>query len=327
MDILKRHKKTWTTYAIATVVLILIAAALIYFSISDLGIEDKSTQATPKLATLKSGEYGHVAVDGFYGPFAYDDRNKVYYYLTVLDNGDMLIVDLSSTNNNLWQTYTVDEKAFKEAQPIRVEGRVRKVNAELKSFAKPAYNKAGYKGILPDDAPVLQTYLSTTNKSAAPPWLFVLAVLAAIFAIAMLISAVVNSRRLKSAKALLAEKYPHHDDFTFLDERKDLDIPSRRLFVKDGMLISERGGLVVTDLNDVGWMHYQRISSRYGSQPYLFVYSKSKKNKRKAMLLSGRIKDAETDLQPLFEYVRQNYPSILIGKSKENKQLYRSRFE
>lgn len=322
MDILKRHKKTLTTYLIGALVLALVAAGLIYFSTRGQDVDNPE-----KLTALKNGDYGYVEVDGFYGPFAYEEKNKDYYYFTVLDNSNLLIVDIDPATHYQWQTYTRNEAAFAEAHPLRVEGRVRPVNRELKSFAKSAYNKAGYEGILPDDAPVLQLYLSTTNTSPVSPYVLVFGILAGIFALSLLVGAWVSSSRLKSARALLAEKYPHHDDFTFLDERKDLDIPSRRLFVKDGLLISERGGLVVADLNDVGWMHFQRQASRYSSQPYLYVYSKSKMNKRKAMLMSGRLKGAEEDLALLYNYVAANYPSVIIGKSKENKQLYRSRFQ
>lgn len=322
MDILKRHTKYRNYYLIGALILALVTAALIFFSIRSV-----DTKNAEKLNEITKGDYGYVEIDGFIGPFAYTETGKEYYYLTLLDNQDLLIIDLDGPTHREWQRYTTDEAAFEAVRPLRIEGRIQSVRSDLKPFAKAAYNEAGYEGILPDDAPLLQNFLSTTDKAGLSTTMLVFGIVAGIFMLSLLIGAWIITSRLKKSKAILSEKYPHHDDFRFIDERKDLDIPNRRIFVKDSLLISEKAGLTIQDLDDLGWMHYQAQRSRYSTQPYLIVYSKSQKNKKQMMALAGRAKGVEDDLQPLYAYVHERYPSVIIGRSKENKQLYRSRFE
>lgn len=320
MDIFARNKRNALRIIIAALIILLVGAALIVY-----GIVSDDREDAKSLAALNKGEYGYLTLEGFGGPFAVNDRNKQYYYFGVLGDGTLVLVDVDSATHWLWQHYINDEAAWEANRPLRVEGRVRSTQSELKSFARNGAAELGIAEPLSDQT--LDHYFSTTSTGGTATTLIVIGIIAAIIGLTVLYIGVSQLSRVKKIKRSLQSRYPNYDDFNFLDERKDLDIPELKLFVKDDLVFSEQGGLSVADLNDVGWMHLQLVNRRYGSSPFLWAYSASRKNKRIALPLSGKSGQAAERLYPLFNYVQEKFPRILLGFSKENKQLYRSSFD
>lgn len=293
----------------------MLGAVLVY-----IGFTTPTTRLEP-LTVYRQGLSGRIRVAHFKEEVWRDEKRGHTYFLTELDDGTLLVLRGSQSNREIWQRYQVSGNDT----PYYTHGRLTTMAADLREKTALVLNDMDLE--ISPDAPTTTLFLALGSPAGMRGRLLAIGATAMPVGLFLFLFVFIYRLQARRTKRYIQERYPHYDSFRFLDEYRDFEIPARRLFVKDGLLLVEHLKLSAVDLNDVGWMYYRRTLSKHLWRPYLQVFSKSEKMKGQRLLLAGRPGFASLDLMPFFDYIEEHYPAILIGSSLEQRQRYLATFD
>lgn len=106
------------------------------------------------------------------------------------------------------------------------------------------------------------------------------------------------------------------------------EVYKNALYVSDNYLISKYGlkGFIVCEIDDIVWMYkeYVRDVDYFMKKEYYIVFH-TKKQKKCYLFVPWRCyEERETD--KILDYFRKRFPHILVGYSKEAKQMFKQDF-
>lgn len=295
---------------------------------------DEANAEFVKLSNKTSeGVYAKVNVSLLDSAFATEtvDNKKRDYYLAFDEEENPYVVMLDKENFEKLrkiQEYTLDETLMDKPDVVTIYGHTVKSDTEMYKYLQEFLTdeEGNTYSIDTLKSTVGEIYLDTSwkNDEQAISELIIFGIFS-LSGIALIIIYFV--RNSKSKKLLL--EHARELEKVESDIRNGSDVHSKEchVYLTDNYILSYGSGVKLIELKDIVWI-YPFITKQRGiaTNKSLYIITNDKKTNVIA-LINAMSKKSKAAFDELYQNIINRVPDVLVGYSKENKELVKERYK
>lgn len=315
MDIFKRNNQSSRRQFNIGLILTLLAAALCGYSY----YSDQNKLATPiayDSENVNQSNYYKVNVVGFSPMIMYKGDteekadSKVFYGIT--DQDDFILVNCPDKESYQAIESAVDAEG-NLAQPRTMIGSFSGMDNTEREIARDAWVQLtnAEADSIDDKLSHLNYYFVEDKMPMINSLLYIGGAMAGIIGIIMVALGWSGKRNYRKYLEAFKQEYPKLRDLKEIDTNAQLVRPRSGLLIYEPFLFSDKAPLGMVDLRQVNWIYLNEETINNVPRYLLEVHTND--HKQYSYLVKGNLDQAQEDLIPFYQYIRENHPQIKLG--------------
>lgn len=320
----ERARKT-TTKALVLLIIGLIGLFLIFY------LPGRADSNRPDLTNLAQDKGKLVKARLIWLDYAFAEggKDKRYYHFAQLPDYSLVVLSLDQLQHERVNAMIKADPELSNlvSKPYEIGGLVEKTTTKLQTFLKERFSEFQIEGDSRLDAndPRLLYMVTEGKRPASSYWPFLL-LLPGILGLFLLYESSTNRRAVRKARDQVAIALPDLSDTRQMDQEAQLELPELNLKIYEPFLVSEGPRFFMVDLTQAGWAYRRTV--RYNFVPvnsFLQIHLLDKKVV--ALPIKGSQRKLDAQLEPLFSYLQEHHPDILLGFGREQQKAFKERIK